>query len=155
MVKINQYLLHPDDKLDVELLELYEEIKLNPNSNTVQNDIKNAIFKNKIRTIKTVEEFNEIKDLYNIFTENFDKRCVLNWIGSVDDSLKERVLEWTLKDVELQDFVWALSSVASSSNNGWRLTFEFFKTNVSRFEERCGDALMLMQDTWLIGLRGA
>lgn len=76
-------------------------------------------------------------------------------MGCVKAELQERVLEWTITEVELQDFVWSLSSVAGSSLSGLRQTFEFFKLNKDKIDKRCGEANMLMQSAFLISLRNA
>jgi hypothetical protein len=84
-----------------------------------------------------VKEYEELFGLFSRYTDNAERKQVMNALGASKDlKLKRRTLEWAISGaVLLQDFFYPILSVSSSSLEGLELAWGFFKENFAKVKD--------------------
>lgn len=87
-------------------------------------------------------EYEKILSTFYATTDNAEKKYAMVCLGAAPTmALKRRTLEWSVKggDVKLQDYFYAIGSVAGSAR-GTKLAWEFFQENLEFIKSKLSKA---------------
>jgi len=116
----------------------------------IPGDLRRIVFKAALRFDELNPDsdgstFDTLKQLYEQSSFPEDQRNYLAVIGSVKDMKKHReILDYTLfsGSVRLQDIVFPLNALSSSSDEGGRACWAYFKDNYTKIQETFEDGRM-------------
>jgi len=108
---------------------------LGGDASALPDDIKVAVFKIVMKA-GGPQEYEALRKLHTTAATNLEKTHVYNAIGYTRDMAKKKeILEWAISgEIKIQDFFYAIGSVASSSKDSVSLCWSFFKDNFDRVQ---------------------
>jgi puromycin-sensitive aminopeptidase len=110
-------------------------------------EYKTTVFKMVLKS-GGAKEYDEILKSYYSTEDNGEKKFALSSLGaSPSTELKLKTLDWAVKsgDVKMQDFFYAIGSVASSFE-GTHIAWAYFKDNLSYIKEKLSKASPSLMD---------
>lgn len=139
--------LSGDESVMKKAFEVFCAYKKDPKGSSVPGDLQGAIFRCALRhDEKSV--FEGLREIYEANgTSPEEKRECLIVMGKVKDTdSRQKMLDYVFWSgfVRLQDITFALSSLATSDDNGGVAVWNFFKSNYSELAGKIGKG----SNTW-------
>jgi aminopeptidase N len=137
---INMLGMAGDASVCEEAYRRFCEFESNPESSSVPGDLHHIMFRNALR-LNEEEVYPMLKCIYEKSSFPEEQRNCLSVMGCVKDPKRHReMLEYTLfsGSVRVQDIGFSLNSLSSTTDEGGRACWQFFKAEIDKIYSKFG-----------------
>ena len=122
---------------------------------SLPSDLRTPVFKIVLKNGSTAE-YEKVLSYFTTATDNAERKHVLSSLGTAKvPSLKLRTMDWTTSGlVKLQDFFYAMGSVGSSSKQGRKITWKYFRKNIEKIKGMISKASPSLMDVCIVSCTG-
>jgi puromycin-sensitive aminopeptidase len=148
---------YDDESVATEAKQRFAKFLQDPNDvESLPTDMRTPVFQIILKTGGKVE-YDQLVNYYNTTTDNAERKLVLSSLGhSSDPTLKYKTLEWSISGaVKVQDFFYAMGSVANSSKDGRDMSWKFFQDNLQTISNMIGQGSSSLMDACIVSCVGS